>query len=295
LARLNIDDKFFGDIRIERLALLSGEPRVTTTGRIIRLWWDSIDRLESERSAEDIDLHAEWFNPGKGCFADLMVAAKLATKMDDGNYRLAGVEERMQWLVEKREESSLGGKISSANRPRDAKGRLMPKPREISTKVDGCKKNSSINPRKSSTKVKNDSDSTQVTTKQHLDDTQVQTQVDLGSDPTPSSPLALALVLNTEECAFSEKDAYDFELIYSHYPKRKGHQEKKRAFAKLNRDFSTPEKYDDLFLAVQNYKTHCVREKIEGTPYVMQFATFVNGPWDEYLNQQIPINTWGSS
>lgn len=72
-----------------------------------------------------------------------------------------------------------------------------------------------------------------------------------------------------------------FEEIYRIYPKRKGTQRKKQGMKTLASQFSDPEKAGRLIAAIRRYRRECEAEKKIGTPYVMQFATFL-GVWEEY-------------
>lgn len=99
VAVLELDEVFLRDERIDYLASVSGEVKFTARGRILGLWYDCIIKTQTIRTAEEIDLLCGWFNPERGFYADLLVAAKLAEKTD-GGYRIRGVGDRMKWLVE---------------------------------------------------------------------------------------------------------------------------------------------------------------------------------------------------
>ena len=86
-----------------------------------------------------------------------------------------------------------------------------------------------------------------------------------------------------------------FEEIYSEYPKRKGTQRKKTALASFSKNFRQPERRERLIRAVRAYRAECIADKKLGTPYVMQVATFLGGPWEEYAErteQQTKLRTF---
>lgn len=84
-----------------------------------------------------------------------------------------------------------------------------------------------------------------------------------------------------------EKDSsssvtFDFEPVYSSYPRRKGGQGKKKALEFCRKNYSTAEKYQRLGIAVSKYKQYCASTGKEGSEYVMQFLTFVRNAVDEW-------------
>lgn len=81
-----------------------------------------------------------------------------------------------------------------------------------------------------------------------------------------------------------------FEEIYKSYPKRKGNQRKQYALKSCLKNFKTAEQVEKLKTAVKNYAAHCEAEKKTGTPFVLQFATFVNSVWEEWVAPQTHTN-----
>ena len=77
---------------------------------------------------------------------------------------------------------------------------------------------------------------------------------------------------------------FNFEEVYQGYPKRDGSQRKKQGLLSCRRQVNTQEGYSSLCLAVKNYADHCHRKNLTQTDKVMQFATFVNGVWEEWVN-----------
>jgi hypothetical protein len=91
-------------------------------------------------------------------------------------------------------------------------------------------------------------------------------------------------IRNNTGAEISEKTEFDFEHVYSAYPRRDGSQGKKQGFEKLAKKIKTPEEYGTLLAAVRNYHGYCDRLKLTGTEKVKQFITFVNSDWSEWSN-----------
>lgn len=128
MARINLDDEFFCDPRIEYLAQISGEPVVATDGRLARLYHYCVTRTAPDQKAAVIDMACRWYDPTKGSYAELMVKAELANEPDvEGNYRIRGVVDAMQYLILLSATKKTGGEASAKDRPRDGNGRLLPK------------------------------------------------------------------------------------------------------------------------------------------------------------------------
>lgn len=86
----------------------------------------------------------------------------------------------------------------------------------------------------------------------------------------------------------SDTKTLDHEALYQAYPKRKGSQRKTKGLETLKKKIKTQEQYDKILTAIKNYHAECEVNQKLGTEYVLQFATFVNGVWEEYAeNTQI--------
>lgn len=142
MALLELDDAFLRDERFSMLGELTGRGKWDARARVEALWFDCILKTKDVRSADEIENFTGWFDSDRGSFAELMVRAKLAervpssTKQDGGEteqllgYRIRGVAERMEWLVEirkKRAESgALGGKKTASKSKRGKNGQFLP-------------------------------------------------------------------------------------------------------------------------------------------------------------------------
>lgn len=73
---------------------------------------------------------------------------------------------------------------------------------------------------------------------------------------------------------------FDFNAVYQKYPRKQGKQLGiKRCLAQIK----TQKSYDDLLLAIENYKKYLAQNKIE-KQYVKMFSTFMTS-WKDYLDQ----------
>lgn len=73
----------------------------------------------------------------------------------------------------------------------------------------------------------------------------------------------------------------EFEILYQEYPRKEG---KSRGMAKLKSQIKTPEEFDLLRKAIQNYKAHCVSRGLDAQ-YIKQFSTFVS-EWRDWSEVQ---------
>lgn len=80
----------------------------------------------------------------------------------------------------------------------------------------------------------------------------------------------------------------DYEALYAEYPRRMGNQRKSAGLKMCAKKFNTKAKYDELMGAIKKYHLHCLRERMVGSPYVCQFATFVSGVWEEWKQAETP-------
>lgn len=115
MARLTIEDQWWTDPRREKLAGLVGG-FLMADAVAIRLWRAAQEFWGSGKQPMPLEVF-ETFEHYPS-----IVQAKLATIENDGVY-VRGTRDYHTWLAEKRSSAAAGGK-KSAQRPRDAKGRL---------------------------------------------------------------------------------------------------------------------------------------------------------------------------
>lgn len=110
--RINIDSDFFGDERIEYLAQAIGENRLTTDGRLLRIWHSCYRDRSALRTVEEVHRAACWVDPNRS-LVPLLVQANLAEAAAEG-VRIRGVEDRIEYLIK----AAAHGKRSAAARKR---------------------------------------------------------------------------------------------------------------------------------------------------------------------------------
>ena len=125
MARINIEDCWWSDPRRERLAELVGG-LVIADGIVIRAW-----RVAQEFWAKDRLLIP------KHIFATIqanasLIQANLAEEREDGIY-VRGSSQYLEWCNERRRAARYGGRKSS-ERPRNALGQLLKKPKQTPSK-----------------------------------------------------------------------------------------------------------------------------------------------------------------
>ncbi len=145
--RINLDDTFLTDGRTDLLAGLSGEMSETTMGRLVRIYFECYRERTSIRTEVQIKLHSRYL--GAKSYADLLVEAELAVKTKSGEYRIRGVEDRIEWL----KKSSEAGKKSAAMRANN------PTPRGENGKFTGGDKNKPEAPAEPGPNVVNENNS----------------------------------------------------------------------------------------------------------------------------------------
>lgn len=111
MARINIDLTFFSDARINRLSNIMGLHRYIIEGKIIRVWSHCYQQISDELTGEEINLISE--SSQEECFASLMVKCLLAERMEDGRFRIKGVADRIEYLINAQEKARAAGKRSA--------------------------------------------------------------------------------------------------------------------------------------------------------------------------------------
>lgn len=75
---------------------------------------------------------------------------------------------------------------------------------------------------------------------------------------------------------------FDFDLIYSKYPRKIG---KQKGLVRLKASIKTPEDFDLLKLAVDHYCKYCLSQNTE-PKYIKHFSTFI-GEWRDWVEPVI--------
>lgn len=91
-----------------------------------------------------------------------------------------------------------------------------------------------------------------------------------------------------------DKQAFDFEEIYSRYPRRLGNQGKGEGLKKLSRQIKTQADYESLLKAVTKYSEHIRATQKEGTEFVKMFESFCSPKfWREWIDYTPPPKSHG--
>lgn len=108
MPRINIDDLFFSDKRIYALAEYLGEHIYTTQGRLLNFWHYCFSQKVSVLTQSEITIQS-----GKNC-ADALVEFGLAELLDNAMYRIKGIDDRIQWLLQRSKAGLKSAKIRKA-------------------------------------------------------------------------------------------------------------------------------------------------------------------------------------
>lgn len=110
----------------------------------------------------------------------------------------------------------------------------------------------------------------------------LQDQTNLPSSSSSSSNT------NTKDATLRDELENSFGKLYASYPKRPGGHRKKDALKTFKAKFSSQPAQEKLAAAITHYVRICETEKITGTNFVKQFATFVNGGWEDFAGPADP-------
>jgi hypothetical protein len=260
MARINVEDSLWADPRLVRLSIMLGS-QLTAVGAVVVGWrvaqkyWCP-DRLPIP---ESVFLEAG--------LPEELVTAGMADRVK-GGIRMRGCEEHFAWWFQKQKAGANGGK-SSAKRPRDAKGRMLPKD-----------------------------------SKRHPSDIQAETshsQASSSSSSSSSSSVSTSISESKSKSEIQNTWAVEWTArLYEAYPKRDGSNRKKAAVAQLQKMLTSVEVAERMLVAIQKYKAHCDAKGETGTSFVKQFKTFL-GEWEEWetltpvkKGTVMAVTEWGS-
>src|SRR3990167_496069 len=250
MARLTIEEKWWSDPRRERLAKLTGSMEMADAAAL-RAW----------RLAMEFWGHSHGLIPQE-IFNTLETAPKLIeaglAKVEGDMIYVRGSSQYLSWLHEKRLAAVTAGRVSS-QRPRDNKGRLLPKK---------ARKTSSKTP----TRVQRESNAS---------------QRESNESPTPANEVqpfgfgfGLEEEINTSPRKLKSEYPTEFEVIYKTYPCKEG---KSEGFKVYSKEILTLDDQNQLAAAIRAYVALCRKEKRE-TKYMKHFGRFMNC-WREYLDE----------
>jgi hypothetical protein len=95
--RVNVDSDFFMDPRGQHLTDLLGDITPTTHGRLLGIWMFCYRNRRPNLTADELERAGYWRGIAGG-LVTAMVQSGLAKLIEDGTYRVSGVEDRIRWL-----------------------------------------------------------------------------------------------------------------------------------------------------------------------------------------------------
>lgn len=131
--RINLDSQWFGDPRWRLAGTLAKENALLTRARIENIWHYCYSQRCEVLSAADIAIHAEWYE--EACFAEILVKCRLAEHTEDGDmYRLKGITERIQFLLDQAERGKAGAEMRKKKAEEQQKAKQTPSRRQANAK-----------------------------------------------------------------------------------------------------------------------------------------------------------------
>lgn len=247
MARINIEDCWWSDPRRGKLAVIVGS-QVSADGMAMNAWRMAQEFWKKERQLVPRSL----FEMLDGA-ADLLRVG-LADSREEMVY-IRGSSAYLDWLNQSKEAGREGGLVS-AQRPRDEKGRLLPK-------------------------------KTQAPSKPPLDGTPSDSKR-LQPSSSSSSSNTNTIHEQRKRCS-TVKPLFDLEKLYQGYPRKKG---KTPGLKKLTKEILSEKDFEELAAAVKNYAKEAATKESQ---YVMHFSTFAS-QWRDWIDvepdtQQYSINT----
>lgn len=116
MARINIEDELFKDIRFSDLCILEGS-RKAALGSLVELWLTA-QKFVRPDNPDAIFSHKEFV---KNRLSDALTKAGFAT-IEDGQVKVAGARENFAWLVKLQVAGKKGGEASGESRRNDSDG-----------------------------------------------------------------------------------------------------------------------------------------------------------------------------
>jgi len=266
MARINIEDKLFRDMRWFKLIELCGGT-LNALGMLCSAW---------------ILAQQNWLKygsiPAKSWPKELenLIKVELATRREDGSVYIKGSKRSFAWLTVR---SDGGGKIT------DRKLKSLAKAREAKKAIHEMHKKEALPSIQTLNKVYSESiqtlNSSIALTPSHT--------LTLSQDNTNTNTL-LPKTTKTKRNGNAKKDASfaqsglrdsDFENIYSLYPKKLG---KGAGMRKAKAEIKSAAELHQLQSAIEAYRSHIARNQVE-PKFIKYFSTFMNN-WREWLDPE---------
>ncbi len=121
MARMSIDDMFLRDPRVAQLASLCGWSVRETRGCLLDVWAICYDQMTPMLSVGLVNITAGNTASGLADFAKHLLESELATVHRSTKLVICGVEDRIKYLIAKKESGRQGGLNSARTRGKDTK------------------------------------------------------------------------------------------------------------------------------------------------------------------------------
>jgi hypothetical protein len=125
---MSIECDFLGDGRVLCLSNYTGQNIFDTRGRLITVWAECYKRISEFLTKSQIDNQACWLSENTS-FAEFMVKADLAQKIDDDLYLIRGVKDRIDYL---KNAKSYGQKSAETRRKKYQTSQPKPSVHDLS-------------------------------------------------------------------------------------------------------------------------------------------------------------------
>ena len=124
MPKIEIDDQFWSDQRVEALATRCGEPRLLTEARLLRVWYAAYIRTTYLLAPQQVEISSLWTRQDVP-FSTLLVQSGLAECHESGHIIIKGVRDRIAYLRTFAQSRSRGGKARAKQAARDEKGHFI--------------------------------------------------------------------------------------------------------------------------------------------------------------------------
>lgn len=115
MARVNVETRAFGEIRLRKFSKAMGWHRTTSLGVLVILWHESQEALAVDATRDQI---IEWIDSDEDAYKifDALVAAKYLTENEDGSFEIRGNAKHVEAMQKMQDGAKSGGRKSGAVR-----------------------------------------------------------------------------------------------------------------------------------------------------------------------------------
>ena len=110
--RVNVEEKFFGSRKLNKLQRLMGWSRNETIGALVSLWHESQSSFRVEGTAEEIAEWAWYDGAEPDGLVDALASVGFIKEVDGLTYRISGNEVQIGNVIKRLEAARKGGKAT---------------------------------------------------------------------------------------------------------------------------------------------------------------------------------------